>query len=103
MSKKSQAPWSYKKAKWEDGFSILDADGDPVTESGCGCCSPKDVGVWLEDDARLIAAAPCLLEALEMVINDMAPTYHDCIDDGLSECAWCIARKAIAKAKGESQ
>lgn len=42
-----------------------------------------------------------LLEALELVINDKAPGYHDCIDDGESECAWCVARKAITKARGE--
>lgn len=41
-----------------------------------------------------------LLEALEAVIDDKAPLYHDCIDNGESECGWCIARKAIAKAKG---
>ena len=42
-----------------------------------------------------------LLEALEMVIADKAPGYHDCVDDGEAECAWCIARKAIAAARGE--
>lgn len=42
-----------------------------------------------------------LLAALELVINDKAPSYHDCIDDGESECAWCVARKAINKARGE--
>ena len=42
-----------------------------------------------------------LLEALELVINDKAPSYHDCIDDGESECAWCVARKAITKVRGE--
>ncbi|MGL4755859.1 MAG: hypothetical protein ACRCXB_26175 [Aeromonadaceae bacterium] len=41
-----------------------------------------------------------LLSALEMVIADKAPGYHDCIDDGEQECAWCVARAAIAKAKG---
>ena len=41
-----------------------------------------------------------LLAALEAVIDDKAPLYHDCIDNGESECGWCIARKAIAEAKG---
>lgn len=49
-------------------------------------------------NTRLIAAAPDLLAALERVIEEMAPAYHDCTDDGLQECAWCIARTAIAKA-----
>ena len=43
-----------------------------------------------------------LLEALEFVIEDKAPGYHDCTDDGETECGWCVARKAIAKAKAKS-
>lgn len=54
--------------------------------------------VYEEADAQLIGAAPDLLRALELVMEDKAPGYHDCIDDGEPECAWCIARKAIAKA-----
>ncbi|MGL4757536.1 MAG: hypothetical protein ACRCXB_34715 [Aeromonadaceae bacterium] len=50
---------------------------------------------------ELVAMNGELLEALELVINDKAPGYHDCIDDGESECAWCVARKAINKARGE--
>ncbi len=101
MSKKSPAPWSYKKAKWEDGFSILDADGDAVTESGCGCCPPKDVGVWLEDDARLIAAAPDLLEALDGMMQVYGGVKWDtgAVEIELQN----LARAAIAKAKGEPQ
>jgi hypothetical protein len=100
MSKKSPAPWSYKKAKWEDGFSILDADGDEVTESGCGCCSPKDVGVWLEDDARLISAAPDLLAALEAMNAQVEADGYMGTTYGPLRIA---AMAAIAKAKGESK
>lgn len=57
--------------------------------------------VYTEADAKLIASAPDLLDALETVVADMAPTYHDCIDDGIAECAWCIARKALVKARGD--
>lgn len=53
----------------------------------------------VEKDDALVAQ---MLEALEMVIADKAPSYHDCIDDGEAECAWCIARKAIAAARGAS-
>lgn len=55
-----------------------------------------------EANARLIAAAPELLEALLQVIAEKAPSYHDCTDDGLPECVWCEALAAIAKATGES-
>lgn len=58
------------------------------------------LGGVLNGVAGLIAQRDQLLEALEMVIADKAPGYHDCIDDGEQECAWCVARSAIAKAKG---
>lgn len=53
-------------------------------------------------NARLIAAAPDMLGALKAVIDEKVPAYHDCTDDGLSKCAWCIAEDAIAKATGAS-
>lgn len=43
---------------------------------------------------------PDILEALKRVLAEKAPAYHDCIDNGESECAWCAARAAIAKAEG---
>ena len=53
-------------------------------------------------NARLIAAAPELLEALEAFVRE-----HDCEacamgdDDSLCECKLCVpARAAIAKARG---
>lgn len=51
---------------------------------------------------ELVAMSKELLEALEFVIEDKAPGYHDCTDDGEPECGWCVARKAIAKAKAKS-
>ena len=36
-------------------------------------------------------------EALEGMINRYAPSYHDCVDDGLPECELCEARAALAK------
>ena len=47
-------------------------------------------------DARLIAAAPDLLEALELMV-----TTHD--EGGWPTATITIARAAIAKAKGEQQ
>lgn len=61
-----------------------------------------------EANARLIAAAPELLEALENVIDDLVGGIQDCIDNGGS-AVWiaeaqgrlAAARAVIAKAKGE--
>lgn len=39
-----------------------------------------------------------LLGALKLVKEEKAPAYHDCLDDGLPECAWCIMFRAIANA-----
>lgn len=105
MSKQSPAPWSYKKDEWEDGFIILDSDGESVTETGCGCCSPSGVGVWLECDARLIAAAPDLLEALKLLLENHTQlvNFGDCGNwDVEGEPAVIAARAAIARARGEA-
>ena len=68
-------------------------------------CSGNDVADYaahaINSHDELVAMNGELLEALELVINDKAPGYHDCIDDGESESAWCVARKAINKARGE--
>lgn len=53
-------------------------------------------------NADMFAAAPEMMEALRLVIEEKAPRYHDCTDDGLPKCAWCFAEEAIAKAEGRS-
>lgn len=57
------------------------------------------VGTELLERDALVAQ---MLEALEMVIVDKAPGYHDCTDNGEPECAWCVARAAITAARGTS-
>jgi hypothetical protein len=88
MSKHTEGPWMMDK-----GHMIIGGNGMRVAYAD----------LMSDGDEALVIAAPDLFEALEMVIADMAPTYHDCTDDGLQECAWCIGRKAIARAKGEPQ
>jgi len=54
-----------------------------------------------EANAHLISAAPDLYEACERIKNEKAPSYHDCLDNGEPECAWCAVFNALAKARGE--
>ncbi|MFY3461077.1 hypothetical protein ACOTJD_30920, partial [Achromobacter xylosoxidans] len=61
-----------------------------------------------EADARLIAAAPELLEALQKLLDlQVAKKELEYLDKGIGtktpNAAWLEARAAIAKAKGEQQ
>jgi hypothetical protein len=87
---------------------VMDARGRNVARAHCG----GSYGVKLDEaeaHARLIAAAPDMLAALESVIDDLVGGIQDTIDNGGSE-AWITeaktrlnaAREAIAKAKGEA-
>ena len=88
MSKHTQGPWTVSNET-----DISGIENDPEN----GCVGPVDVAhVYLrtvqgrtEANARLIAAAPDLLEAL----REIAADYSDPIR---------LARAAIAKATGET-
>ena len=92
MSKFTPGPWHY------EGLHVWAGD-DPangaITQGGCGCCNGMRDGVYEEADARLIAAAPDLLEAL----IDAVCALECC---GKDYPAAEKARAAIAKARGES-
>ncbi len=95
--KHSLGPWKWVQLEFSGYYHELhDADGNVVCDDGSaqGEYSPQiDVK---SENARLIAAAPDLLEALESVLEN-------CLDsDGLA-AAYEKARAAIAKAKGEDQ
>lgn len=92
MNQRTQGPWLV--TEYEFKHSDERSFGVTITAIN-GSFYRGDI----EAAIALINSTPDLLSALELVIDEMAPTYHDCTDDGLAECAWCIARKAIAKAR----
>lgn len=80
--KHTPAPWviSNDSSAYMDGIIVTDKNGE----------NNEVAGVWEVSDARLIASAPELLEALKMIARD---TDNVEIMD--------IAQTAIAKAEGK--
>lgn len=81
-------PWVGKKDR-----GVYTAEGEAIFETGCGCCTSNNLS---EANARLIAAAPKMLAALERLQEKL--THH------LGGVVWSeqiIARDAIKEAKGE--
>lgn len=95
MSKHTPGPWIADQLV--DGYDIHAAE----TRFRVATASDPEM-VWgaigREEDARLIAAAPELLEALEKIVR---------MFEGADDTVWAVedyhqkARAAIAKAKGE--
>lgn len=93
MSEHTPGPWSVN-----DDTDISGVENDPKN----GCVGPVDVAhVYLrtvpgrtEANARLISAAPDLLEALQNLEND---------DGSIPKHAWDMVQNAIAKAIGNKQ
>ena len=90
-------PWSAEIPSASNGYVWI----DPVD----GCCG-EIATVWnthdnSEANARLIAAAPDLLEALKAVVNDWVAPDDLPFEDGEMP-ALDAARAAIAKATGEA-
>lgn len=108
-------PWVH-----EGQGDITGIENDPKN----GCVGKVDIAaVYLrtvpgrsDANAALIASAPDLLaerdrlkalnaelsRALKILLKEEAPVYHDCTDNGEPECAWCMARAALAKQKESS-
>jgi hypothetical protein len=97
MSKHTPGPWGYRHNS-DYGDFILTSAGDIQIIGGCGCCeSPFLDGDNPEADARLIAAAPELLEAVRELVLIATGDWAD--EEGLT--AIYNANAAIAKAEGE--
>lgn len=104
MSKHTPGPWAYS-ADFSDYDSIhtdfrLDA-GDMEIIGGCGCCGSPTISS--EADARLIAAAPEILKALEYAV-EIYGRFGAVVNEPHNPGEWIEqARAAIAKAKGGEQ
>jgi len=99
MSKITNGKWQIVKGY--EGFAIKVGEYW-VVRGGCGCCNEKEDSIENEADARLIAAAPDLLEALEELASDIAERFDmesPSTNPGI-KYAVEAAQKAIAKAKG---
>jgi hypothetical protein len=92
MSKHTLGPWRSVK-----GNSQMCDDGTTIYHRGnIGVYSDAEEHGDAEADARLIAAAPELLEQLEYIVNNISGDCPIGID-----LSW--AQAAIAKAKGETK
>lgn len=92
----SPPPWS---AVEEDGkWSVVCDAYEDETPGICGNHSKA----WplFREDARLIAAAPDMLEALQAFVRDPQPTKAFLTMTGLDRQMFAKARAAIAKATG---
>ena len=90
----------HTKGNWEIGTSLADQETD-ITCRGKRICEVKHYKSFKSDvnysegiaNARLIAAAPDMLDALQNLEND---------DNSIPEHAWKLVKDAIAKATAVS-
>jgi len=102
MSKHTPGPWKFSHRKGNDGMYRTEVFSD--VHGGiavCGWtlkhCGNGVTATYREDNARLIAAAPDLLEALKGVLKVERGSSGRIILEGWHEEA---IRAAIAKARG---
>ena len=95
MSNYTKGPWAVVVNR---ETCVMDSAGNILAQT-CQTCWP-DEGVDLaEDNARLIAAAPELLEALQTILKRSSPNGNDMTLQRIS----AVAAAAIAKAtQGEA-
>lgn len=102
-SKHTPGPWMVREAA--DFLQIAPPDNsEPICEMGLYPAPdwPKDEAAELMANARLIASAPELLEALEAFAKHFGPLHdNEWLND---ECRHCfkLARNALSRVRGET-
>jgi hypothetical protein len=87
MSKHTPGPWRITTS-WDDWMVVGPKKEEIIFQDG-----PYGTPTIKLENARLIAAAPDMLEALMNIEND---------DKHMPDSAWNLIQKAIAKATGET-
>jgi hypothetical protein len=102
LAKHSPAPWEISQYENWKGFSIW--------APGAGCIAERWYASEHEDvpilaNARLIAAAPALLEALKSCLSCLQMECEECYGECpcADPCAQCRAKAAIRAAVGEQE
>jgi hypothetical protein len=92
-SQHTPEPWAYQLLSDHNGtfYKITDEQGVTIADVPV---NPFDPPAWPEANARLIAAAPDLLDAVEQVL--------EASEDGgdMENIDWKMLRAAIAKVQG---
>ena len=92
-----------------DGLLVIrDANGMGICRLSGNCADPTRDASAIEANARLIAAAPALLAALEQIADDnplngpLTLATYDELHNPAMDTVRAIARAAIAAAKGDA-
>ncbi len=95
-------PWVFKKQTFHNASFGGENTGEAVTHAGSVKIGELEIidPRLSEADARLIAAAPELLEALESLVPAVAVSEINAGQKGF-KAEWVAARAIVAKAKGD--
>lgn len=102
MSKHTKGPWIFKEGSRERAANSTVYKADEADMLICHViCEDINDLQRAEDiaNARLIAAAPELLQALKMFLHIDPRCHRGVVSCG--ECAACLGNSAVAKATGE--
>jgi len=97
--KHTPAPWLIDPDNGDYPMWIRQ-DGGTSVLGGCGCCGSPNLDIH---DARLIAAAPDLLDALQLMVESHGYSSYLSDEDKESSPEVVAARAAIAKATGSAK